>query len=39
MRLVRGATNVKAISVGGLLQYDNGSGTLQDVSNNNYGVN
>lgn len=39
MRLVRGATACKSVSGGGVLQYDNGSGTLQDVSLNSYTTN
>lgn len=39
MRLVRGATACKSVSGGGVLQYDNGSGTLQDVSLNSYVTN
>lgn len=39
MRLVRGATAAKSVSGGGILQYDNGSGTLQDVTNNRYSTN
>ena len=39
MRLVRGSNYAKAVSIGGILQYDNGSGTLQDVTNNRYATN
>jgi hypothetical protein len=39
MRLVRGSNYAKAVSGGGILQYDNGSGTLQDVTNNRYATN
>jgi hypothetical protein len=39
MRLVRGATACKSVSGGGVLQYDNGSGTLHDVSLNSYVTN
>lgn len=39
MRLTRGSNYAKAVSVGGILQYDNGSGTLQDVTNNRYATN
>ena len=39
MRLVRASNYAKAVSVGGVLQYDNGSGTLQDVTNNRYATN
>jgi hypothetical protein len=39
MRLIRGSNYAKAVSVGGILQYDNGSGTLQDVTNNRYATN
>lgn len=39
MRLTRGSNYAKAVSIGGILQYDNGSGTLQDVTNNRYATN
>jgi hypothetical protein len=39
MRLVRGSNYAKAVSIGGILRYDNGSGTLQDVTNNRYATN
>jgi hypothetical protein len=39
MRLIRSSNYAKAVSVGGILQYDNGSGTLQDVTNNRYATN
>jgi hypothetical protein len=39
MRLVRGATACKSVSGGGVLQYDDGSGTLQDIANNHYATN
>jgi len=39
MRLVRGASACKSVSGGGVLQYDDGSGTLQEVSLNSYTTN
>ena len=39
MRMVRNATACKSVSGGGILQYDNGSGTLQEVSLNSYTTN
>ncbi len=39
MRLTRGSNYAKAVSIGGILQYDNGSGTLQDITSNRYATN
>lgn len=38
MRMVRGSATVFAEDGSGYLEYDDGSGTLQPVTNNNYGV-